>query len=167
MKKTKPYLFSLALVLLMAYCANGCKAKQPLIETEVIKIDSLKIDKKEIIFAPVASSLTINELCDTITGKARPFKSEVVRGKDTIDLEVKNNSLYLSIDLDSLINSEISKEKSTWESNNKREVIPEKYIPKLIWYILIGLFVVVIVFIMFPMIPNLVNGLVRKFIGLF
>mgnify|MGYP003671579664 CR=1 FL=1 len=153
------------LLIIIAVLVIGCKAKQPLVETEVIKIDSLKIDKKEIIFAPVASSLTIHELCDTITGKARPFKSEVVRGKDTIDLEVKDNSLYLSIDLDSLINSEVSKEKSTWESNNKREVVVEYKTHKLIWYILIGLLLVVIAFVMFPVIPKIINSLVRKVIS--
>lgn len=131
-------------------------------KTETIKIDSVYINKKEIVFAPIASKLTINDICDTLTGLARPFKSELVRGKDTIFVEVAGNDLNLSIDLDSLINSKVSEEKSKWEFNNKSEVRPEKYTPK-IWYYIVG---VLFLGWIFPVIPRFVNGVVRRLVGM-
>jgi len=154
MKKT--IFISFALLFLVF---SGCRAKKEVTKSETIKIDSVYINRSEVVFAPLASALTINDLCDTITGKARPFKSELIRGKDTIFIEVAGNALNLSIDLDSLVNTRLETERKRWEKYSEKKEITVYKTPKWAWWTMAILLGAVILFIVFPVVPRWVRGL--------
>lgn len=141
----------------------SCKTPKPSFKSEVTKVDSVKINKTLTIFAPVASSLTINDLCDTLTGKARSFKSEFVRGKDTIYIEVAGNALKMSIDLDSIREVISKEERFKFESNKKEEIIVKTKAPKWAWIALIS----IVIFIVLPSVPKFLNGISYKVWRLF
>lgn len=85
------------LILLVTILATGCKSKQ-VHRTEVRQSDTL-IVKKEVIKAPVMNhSLTIHEICDTITGEVVRFEKVFVVDGDSIELlTTANNTLKLQI----------------------------------------------------------------------
>ena len=76
---------------------GGCRAKK-VERTEIRQSDTL-IVKKEVIKAPVMNhSLTIHEICDSITGEVVRFEKVFVVDGDSIELlTTANNTLKLQI----------------------------------------------------------------------
>ncbi len=165
MKKSIPYAFSLALVLLMAYCSNGCKSKQPITKIETKKVDSVYI-KTEVIKSPVLTDiLTIQEICDTVTGEVIRFKKVFVINGDSIEI-LTNEKNELNIKLSQLSKElkrkdSISQSKSVSEKSDKLRI--EYRTPK-IWYYISG---ALLLGWIFPAIPRFLNGVFKKIVGLF
>lgn len=86
-----------ASLILLLLLIGGCRAKK-VERTEVKRSDSL-IVKREVIKAPVLNhSLTIHEICDTITGEVVRFEKVFVVDGDSIQLlTTANNTLKLQI----------------------------------------------------------------------
>lgn len=161
MNKLKYILLYLFIVLIM-----GCRAKKNVVEkSSVIKSDTLYNKVETVISPPVLSSLVINEICDTITGKAKEFKNRVIIDKDTVYVEVIDNELNITINRlknimskkDSTYKAELLKIRNSKETNKVKEVWS-----KWTWFFLLAL----IACFFFPIIPKFINGLVRKLIGL-
>lgn len=76
----------------------GCRTKREVLKTEVRTSDSLFV-KTETIKAPVLNqSLTIEQICDTITGEVVRFKKVFVVDGDSIQILTDvNNSLQIKI----------------------------------------------------------------------
>src|SRR5690606_2650359 len=93
MKKCINALFLFLAVALL----SSCRAKK-VERTEVRRSDTL-IVKKEVIKAPVLNhSLTIHEICDSITGEVVRFEKVFVVDGDSIELlTTANNTLKLQI----------------------------------------------------------------------
>lgn len=141
----------------MAYCANGCKATEKTTETRV------ETNNSSISYVlPSSNELEISNLCDSITGKPIDFKSKIETSTGDINLESKDNKLRFIYKTDTIIKDSIVFKEVLVDN---RETIIEYRTPKLIWYILIGLVVVVIAFIMFPIIPKFINSAIRRLIA--
>lgn len=84
--------------LLLIVLLTGCRTKKEVIKTEVRTSDSLFV-KTETIKAPVLNqSLTIEQICDTITGEVVRFKKVFVVDGDSIQILTDvNNSLQIKI----------------------------------------------------------------------
>lgn len=76
----------------------SCRTKKEVLKTEVKQSDTL-IVKSEVIKAPVLNqSLTIHEICDSITGEVVRFEKIFVVDGDSINiLTDANNSLHIRI----------------------------------------------------------------------
>lgn len=162
MKKVKIVLFYLLCLLVI-----GCASKKSLIEkVSEVKSDTIYSKIETITRPPILSSLTIEEVCDTITGKPKHFKQVFVVGQDTLELSIDNNNLRLNIsqleqiikERDSIYKASKSETKTSLEENTV-----EYKTPKWCWYTLL----VVLIFILFPIIPSTINSIARKLIGLF
>ena len=76
----------------------GCKTKQSTTEkVSEFKSDTIYSKIETITRPPILSSLTINEICDTITGKPKEFNQLFIVGQDTLELSIENNKLKLNI----------------------------------------------------------------------
>lgn len=155
-----PILITWCILLLL-----GCKTKEKYITSIERVTDSIYIKTESIINPPILSSLIINELCDSVTNKPVQFKKVFVIDGDSIEiLTNKNNQLEINIkQLERLL----SKKDSVGQFHSKDKEVVSKTIvtnTKRPWK-LIGFFILVIVsFIVFPVVPKFLNGMVRKLI---
>ena len=153
------------IILFVLVLISSCKSKQPMTKIETKKVDSVYI-KIETIKSPVLTDiLTIQEICDTVTGEVIRFKKVFVINGDSIEvLTNEKNELNIKV-------SQLSKELKRLDSVSKTKEVIEKTdnleikykTPKYIWYI-IG---VLVVGWFIPAIPRFVNGLFKKLVGLF
>lgn len=81
------------IILLLA----GCKTTEYR-TSESRVIDSLILKTERVITAPVLSSLTISDLCDTLTGKPKEFDYRIItRWGDTTRVWNQNNELKIDL----------------------------------------------------------------------
>lgn len=144
----------------------GCKPSKSVIEkVSETKSDTLYNKVETVVNPPILSSLVINELCDSITGKPKEFKNRVIIDKDTVYVEVVDNELNITVNRlkniiskkDSTYKAELLKIRNSKETNKVKEVWN-----KWTW---VFLFIMLLCFF-FPIIPKFINGLFRKLIGL-
>lgn len=75
----------------------GCKTTEYR-TSESRVIDSLIIKSEKVITAPILSSLTLNDLCDTLTGKPKEFDYRIItRWGDTTRVWNENNELQIAV----------------------------------------------------------------------
>lgn len=153
------------IILFVLGVISGCKSKQPMTKIETKKIDSVYI-KTEVIKSPILTDiLTIQEICDTVTGEVVRFKKVFVINGDSIEV-LTNEKNELNIKVSQLSKElkrldSVSKTKESIEKTDKLEI---KYkTPKYIWYI-IG---VLVVGWFIPAVPRFVNGIFKKLVGMF
>ena len=151
--------------ILLVVSISGCKSKQPMTKIESKKVDSIYI-KTETVRSPVLTDiLTIQEICDTVTGEVIRFKKIFVINGDSIEV-LTNEKNELNIKVSQLSKElkrldSVSKTKEVIEKTDKLEI---KYkTPKYIWYI-IG---VLVAGWFIPAIPRFVNGVFRKLVSMF
>ncbi len=91
-------MYKTKIILLIALVVCGCRTKKLVSKTEIKKSDTL-IVKTEVIKAPVLNqSLTIKEICDSVTGEVVRFKKVFVVDGDSIEiLTNENNELSIKI----------------------------------------------------------------------
>ena len=93
-----------------------CCAKKSIIETkEVIKIDSVLVTKE--IVKRFTDTLTVKSLCDSVTGKLKPFKRSIIIPQGNITIEGINNEIKHSLDLKGYENTIEKKYKNIYEKN--------------------------------------------------
>jgi hypothetical protein len=160
MNKTKTILLYIFFVF-----AVGCKTKQTYIEkVSEKKIDSVYISTKTIETPPILSSLTINQICDTLTGKPKEFKQSILIGDDILELSIKNNNIKLDLER---LKRTISKQDSVSRlelSNIHTEITSEIIKYRTDWRIIFILSSLIVLFLFFPTIPKFANSAVRKFL---
>ncbi len=140
--------FKLAIAYLLLIFFASCKTKQSVSEKVFVKeSDSLILRTTVLEQPPTLATLTINEVCDSVTSKPKDFKQVFVVSGDTLELSIKNNELILNVNrlkrqLEKT-KEELSKKESELVivSDKKivRNVIPFKYWLWLILAILYGL----------------------------
>lgn len=151
--------------ILLVVSISGCKSKQPMTKIESKKVDSIYI-KTEAVRSPLLTDiLTIQEICDTVTGEVIRFKKVFVINGDSIEvLTNEKNELNIKV-------SQLSKELKRLDSVSKTKEVIEKTdnleikykTPKYIWYI-IG---VLVVGWFIPAVPRFVNGVFKKLVGIY
>lgn len=111
MNKVKIVLFYVLYLL-----AIGCASKKSFIEkVSEVKSDTIYSKVETITRPPILSSLTINEVCDSITGKAKDFKQVFIVNGDTLELSIKNNELNIKVNQ---LKQELSKIKKDYKVSN-------------------------------------------------
>lgn len=95
MKNKLVFRFFAVYVLSMIWL-SGCKTKKTTIEkVDTVKNDTLIIKSESVVSPPILSSLTIEEVCDTVTGNPKDFQQVFVIEGDTLELSIRNNQLKL------------------------------------------------------------------------
>lgn len=165
MRKLIPHIFFyLAIALMVLVTLNSCGTKKQVLHTiSEKKVDSVYIKSTSIVSPQILSSLVINEVCDS-TGKAKEFKQVFVVRKDTIKVEVKDNSLFLdfnrleaiTLKQDSVIKVRETQIKELKETNTTKTRIN--------WKLLLILISIPVLFIIFPNIPKFINTLFKRLI---
>ena len=140
--------FKLAIAYLLLIFFASCKTKQSVSEKVFVKeSDSLILRTTVLEQPPTLATLTINEVCDSVTSKPKDFKQVFVVSGDTLELSIKNNELILNVNrlkrqLEKT-KEELSKKDSELVSISDKKivhnVIPFKYWVWLILAILYGL----------------------------
>lgn len=153
----KKYTFFIVLAVLLF---SGCRAKKETVS--ITKVTDTLILKTEVIRRPpLLTTLTINEVCDTITGKAKEFRQTVVVGTDTLDLWMRNNELTVK----NKKLEEITKNMESYKSNTSSitEIKKEKvyvWSTATWWFLVWAIMSTLLHFIDF-------KGLVKRFVGWF
>lgn len=143
----------------------SCKTTSKVEKVSEIKSDTLYNKVETVITPPILSSLTINDICDSITNEPIKLKKQIIIDRDTVFVEIVDNDLQIRYNiaqgerkrLDSLYRvsqSEIKELKETKET--------KKVWSNWTW----GFLLIIFIFIAFPTIPKLINSLLRKLIGL-
>ena len=128
----KKYVLILAILVL-----SSCRSKKEVLKTEVKTSDTLFV-KSETIKAPVLNqSLTIQQICDSVTGEVVRFKKVFVVDGDSIQvLTDVNNSLQIKINQRERTLSE--KDSIIRSLKSELSSISETVIYKKDWYWIFG-----------------------------
>ena len=131
--------------------AVGCKSSQE--STYVEKVES-STDSN--IVLPTKNELIISNLCDTITGKPIDFSNSQNNGLNTVKTTIKDNILTIENTNDSIVYV---------DKFYKEEIYVDKEVIryKTDWRIVAALFGVIILFIIFPIAPKVIHGVIRNF----
>jgi 2-phospho-L-lactate transferase/gluconeogenesis factor (CofD/UPF0052 family) len=148
-------------IILILLFLTSCKSTKSVEKVETIKNDSLVIRSISTVQPNILSSLVINEICDTLTDKAKEFRQIFVIGQDTMAISLKNNNLNVEINQlkrilkqkDSVYKNSISIQKEL-----KKETIIKYRVPK--WAIFLMLLIPL--FILIPKMPTFINRILTK-----
>ena len=149
---------------LMVIFIMGCAAKKNTYRNISTKVTDTLILKTEVIKAPVLNStLVVKELCDSITGKPKPFQQTFVVGKDTVFINIVDNELLLNIDI---LEKEILRRDSVLRTSSKEVIdVSKKVTVRYRWARITWIFLsIIVVFIVFPKIPQSIRTLAEKLI---
>ena len=119
----------LFIILLLFY---GCKAKHT--TTTVTKTDTIFKEKIVTITEPVFNDVIIKEPCDSL-GNLKPINYTTSSGKVKVVLKSVRDTLYLTTNVDSIVDSRVNEFKSSYKT--EKEVITKTKTPKWAWYSLI------------------------------
>lgn len=108
-------------ILLLILLTFGCKSTKDIYTVSEKKVDSLYYSSQIETKPPIASSLIINEICDSVTNKPVQFKKQFITKNDTILIEVVNDDLQIKYNFaqdtiskqDSIIKVQISELKES------------------------------------------------------
>lgn len=130
------------ITLLAIILLSSCAAKKETSSVTTLKKSDTLIVKHEKIVQPEGSySLTLHEICDTITQRAKPVTQYITRGNDSIGLVIdENNTLKLTVDNKEAIISDLRNElrKANQALEQAKNTVITKYkTPKWAWYTLI------------------------------
>ena len=99
----------------------SCKAK--VVNTETHTIDTIKVEKIIKIQTPQLNSIKIESVCDSV-GALKQFKYTFTSDKVKVSLKTIKDTLYLTYNVDSIVDSRLNEFKSSYKS--EKEVIIEK-----------------------------------------
>jgi len=117
MKKIK----FIALIILVYCLFISCKSKQ--ITKTINSIDTIKVEKIIKIQTPQLNSIKIESVCDSV-GALKQFKYTFTSDKVKVSLKTIKDTLYLTYNVDSIVDSRLNEFKSSYKS--EKEVIIEK-----------------------------------------
>lgn len=101
LSKCIPYIFFYAALALMMYCTQSCASKKTVEKT-------VDIERTSISYAlPTSNILTVSQICDSITGKAVGFSTEIGTGTAKGKLSVEGGNLKLEIRTDTVYRDSI------------------------------------------------------------
>ena len=110
----------------------GCKAKR--IEHTIYKTDTVKIKEVIKIDTPQLHNIAIDNPCNKFN-ELKPFRYTITSNKVKTVLKSVNDTLYLTSNIDSIVNSRISEYKSS--ITKEKEVLVKYKNKRLMWYSLI------------------------------
>lgn len=144
------------IILLLAFFSFvGCRTAK--VEKLEIRTDSTVAIKTTEQRPPLLDRLTIYDICDTVNPVK--FKKEFIIKNDTIEVEILDNDLIMSLKLAEQI---ISKQDSIIQIKDdfvtESRVIIKKVVPKSTYIVILLL----VIFVIFPIIPKLINTNARK-----
>ena len=132
---------------------SGCKAKE--FDREV----AVETSRTEIRYAmPVSNTLTVENLCDTVTGLPRPFGTRLDTGTSELDLFVGANKMVLEVRTDTVYRDSIVHRDKVVEKEKKVVV------KRTDWRLVSILGSVLLLFIVFPGIPKWANLAIGKLV---
>ena len=99
----------------------SCKAK--VVNTETHTIDTIKVEQIIKIQTPQLNSIKIESVCDSV-GALKQFKYTFTSDKVKVSLKTIKDTLYLTYNVDSIVDSRLNEFKSSYKS--EKEVIIEK-----------------------------------------
>jgi hypothetical protein len=117
MKKIK----FIALIILVYCLFISCKSKQ--ITKTINSIDTIKVEKIIKIQTPQLNSIKIESVCDSV-GALKQFKYTFTSDKVKVSLKTIKDTLYLTYNVDSIVDSRLNEFKSSYKS--EKEVVKEK-----------------------------------------
>ena len=122
----------LMLLLFIGYMLNGCKPRKEIIETHstdtIYRSEIIKIDN------PQLTEIVIDNICDSL-GNLLPIYYTNVSNNTQTSLKSSNNSLILSVNVDSIVNSKVNEYKSSLKTE-KEVIIKEVKRPLNLWLLL-------------------------------
>lgn len=134
-------------VIFLILILSGCRSTRETATTVVT-------DHSRISYAlPTSNTLTISQLCDSITGLPVPIDGKIDTGTSKVDIRTEGNSLRIEIRTDTVYrDSIVFKDKL---------VTKEKSIVKTVWTKWTwGFLAIIIIFIIFPKIPAFIRSIV-------
>lgn len=146
------------IILILAFFSFvGCKSTK--LEKLEVRSDSTVRFHTETVRPPILDKMTVYDVCDTVTGKPIKIKKEFIIRRDTVFVEVDNNTLTITQKIaeeiiakqDSLI-----KVKDTLIKQDKKVVKPKA--PKWAWLTLL----LSVILLIFPNISKYANNAARK-----
>ena len=160
--KNYKIIFAYIIIILVMGCAAKKKEYQ---SVSTAKSDTLILKTESVVLPPLATSITVNELCDSLTGKPKEFSQYVAMGKDTVFIEVLDNELLFRY---SQLEKVIKQQDSVIKIKNKEVIDVKKsefieYRWARITWVLLG---IVVLFLILPVIPTYINKIAKKLIGL-
>lgn len=118
-------------IIILLILIFGCKTKNTI--TTVTSKDSVRVEKILTITLSSLDEIVIEEPCDSL-GHLKPFKYSTTSGKVKTTLQAKGDTLYLTKNVDSIVDLRIKEYKLTLTDKKERIVITKRYIPKWCWY---------------------------------
>lgn len=74
----------------------GCRSKKESFESQTIK-DSIVTKSFEYVSQPISTQITIDQICDTLTGKLRNFNQVESSGQNQANVSTKDNKLFIDL----------------------------------------------------------------------
>lgn len=123
--------YKIILIILLALLLISCKTKYiTSVETKTDTIQTTKVIK---IDKPQLNEIIIENICDSL-GQLKMI-NYISRSDNTkTSLKSTKNSLILTVNIDSIVNSEIETYKSSLKTELKEDITEVRYIPKWVWY---------------------------------
>ena len=133
--KNKIFFFIISAILLY-----GCATKKSISKVkEVVKRDSIYILKDRYITKQVNDTITIKEVCDTITGNLKDFERVIKTNDVKVSIKSLNGNIQASVNIDSIVNSKITEFKQNYKTEKEyinKEIIRYKT-PFWMWLVII------------------------------
>ena len=130
---TQKWVITIAILLVvLSALLTSCKTKK--VFTEIIKTDTVKTTKIIRVTPAHLNELVIEQPCDSL-GNLKPFYYKTATGKVTTIIQSKNDTVFVTQNIDSILEVREKQYKATYSSNNTRVEVPK--IPKWVWYSLI------------------------------
>ena len=123
--------YKIIALIILALLLISCKTKYiTSVETKTDTITTVKVIK---IDKPQLNEIIIENICDSL-GQLKRI-NYISRGNNTkTSLKSSKNSLILSVNIDSIVNSELETYKSSLKTEFKETIVEKRYIPKWVWY---------------------------------
>ena len=123
--------YKIIALIILALLLIGCKTRYiTKTETKTDTITTVKVIK---IDKPQLNEIIIENICDSL-GQLKQI-NYISRSDNTkTSLKSAKNSLILSVNIDSIVNSEIETYKSSLKTELTEDITKVRYIPKWVWY---------------------------------
>ena len=114
----------ITIIIIVAILLIGCRSKK--VTSVRTSKDSIRTNKVIKVTPQQLNSVVIDQLCDSL-GNLKPFKYTFGSGKTKTTLKAVNDTLYLTQNIDSIVDSRVEKFKSSVKDTSIEEV---KYIKR-------------------------------------
>jgi hypothetical protein len=131
----RSYWFFAALLFIGSWVV-GCKSIKSSESSTVVKRDTIYIDTSKTVTLPLQTKVVIEELCDSVTGLPSDVNISSDSDLAALKIEIKDNKLEASINIDSIKQVAIREFRSTFDLDHKDKLVVETVtvIPRWAWW---------------------------------